>query len=49
MEKAAHKNSNKYKSLFESCPIALWEEDFSKVKKYIDKSKKEADWIIIAS
>ncbi len=29
-----------YKSLFDKSPIALWEEDFSEVKRYLDKKLK---------
>jgi PAS domain-containing protein len=31
----------KYKALFEASPIALWQEDFSKVKEYIGRLKGE--------
>jgi PAS domain S-box-containing protein len=31
------KSENRYRGLFEDSPISLWEEDFSGVKKYIDR------------
>lgn len=46
-EDAIRKSEIRFKSLFEDSPIALWEEDFSYLKKYLDelgligKSQKE--------
>lgn len=34
-------SETRYHSLFESAPIPIWEEDFSKVKKLIESLKKE--------
>jgi PAS domain S-box-containing protein len=31
----------RYKSLFEDSPVPIWDEDFSKVKKYIDQLKEK--------
>lgn len=31
----------RYKSLFEDSPVPIWDEDFSEVKKYIDKLKAQ--------
>lgn len=30
-----------YKSLFEDCPVPIWDEDFSLIKKYLDELKSE--------
>lgn len=35
-EKALKESEERYRSLFENSPISLWEEDSSRVKKYID-------------
>jgi PAS domain S-box-containing protein len=35
-EKALKESEESYRSLFENSPISLWEEDSSRVKKYID-------------
>jgi PAS domain S-box-containing protein len=35
-QEALRENDAKYRSLFEDAPIALWEEDFSEVKRYLD-------------
>jgi PAS domain S-box-containing protein len=32
----SRENEQRYRELFESCPISLWEEDFSEVRKYFD-------------
>ncbi len=32
-------NERRYRSLFEDSPIPTWEEDFSKIKEYIDELK----------
>jgi diguanylate cyclase (GGDEF)-like protein/PAS domain S-box-containing protein len=34
-------SERRYQGLFESCPISLWEEDFSRVKQAIEQLKKE--------
>ncbi len=36
-EIALHESEERYRSLFEYAPISLWEEDFSEVKRYIDR------------
>ena len=36
VEEALRKSEAHYSSLFEDSPISLWEEDFSRVKEYID-------------
>lgn len=38
-EKILKENEMRYRSLFEDSPISLWEEDFSELKKEIDKLK----------
>ncbi len=38
-EEALQESRQRYYTLFEYSPISLWEEDFSKVKKYIDQLK----------
>ncbi len=35
-EEDLRKNEEKYRQLFESSPISLWEQDFSEVKKHLD-------------
>ncbi len=40
-EEARHDSEVRYKSLFEDSPIALWEEDFSAVKKRLDALRGE--------
>jgi hypothetical protein len=37
MKRALHESEDRYRRLFESCPVSLWEEDFSSVKKYLDE------------
>ncbi|MBN2323360.1 MAG: PAS domain S-box protein [Spirochaetes bacterium] len=39
-ENALLESQKRYFSLFEYSPIALWQEDFSEVKKHLDKLKK---------
>jgi two-component sensor histidine kinase len=34
-------NQRHYKSLFDDCPVPIWDEDFSKIKGYIEKLKDE--------
>ncbi|MFT6245390.1 MAG: hypothetical protein ACJAXI_002161 [Crocinitomicaceae bacterium] len=48
IEKAVHTNNENsednhlhYKSLFDDCPVPIWDEDFSKIKEYIEKLKSE--------
>ncbi len=36
-EEALRENEQRYRGLFENSPIALWEEDASEVKRYIDE------------
>ncbi|UCB52046.1 MAG: PAS domain S-box protein [Candidatus Zixiibacteriota bacterium] len=36
-EEALQRSEDRYRNLFEDSPISLWEEDFSGVKKYIDR------------
>jgi PAS domain S-box-containing protein len=36
-EEALRESESKYRRLFESSPISLWDEDFSEVKKYLDE------------
>ncbi|MFO8033235.1 MAG: PAS domain S-box protein [Desulfohalobiaceae bacterium] len=38
-EEALRKSEQKYRQLFESSPISLWEQDFSQVKRRIDELK----------
>jgi PAS domain S-box-containing protein len=40
VEEALRESEARYRSLFEDSPVALWEEDFSAVKNYIDKLKE---------
>ena len=40
-EEALHQSEKRYRGLFEDPPIAIWEEDFSGVKKYIDALKQQ--------
>jgi len=35
------KSEERYRGLFEDSPISLWEEDFSRIKDYIDTLKKD--------
>ncbi|NOR75006.1 MAG: PAS domain S-box protein, partial [Draconibacterium sp.] len=39
-EIALQESEKHYRTLFNESPIPLWEEDFSEVKKYVDKLKK---------
>lgn len=41
MEEAVRSSEDRYRSLFEHSPAALWEEDFTKVMAYIESLKKE--------
>ncbi len=40
-EKALKESEERYRSLFENSPISLWEEDSSRVKKYIDSLRNK--------
>ncbi len=40
-EAALQESQRHYRALFEDSPIAIWEEDFSQVKKYIDALKQK--------
>lgn len=40
IEKALRLSERRYRSLFEECPIPLWEEDFTDVKAYIDELRE---------
>jgi len=39
-ENALKKSEARYRTLFEHCPISLWEEDFSKTKAYLSELQK---------
>ena len=34
----------KYRELFESCPVSLWEDDFSAVKQFLDRVKRQGSF-----
>jgi len=34
-------NTRHYKSLFDDCPVPIWDEDFSKIKEYIENLKSQ--------
>ena len=40
-EGALHKSEQRYRGLFENTPVAIWEEDFSEVKEYLDSLKDQ--------
>lgn len=40
-EQKREEQERKYRSLFEDSPVPIWDEDFSGVKKYIDKLKAQ--------
>ncbi|MFQ6103281.1 MAG: PAS domain S-box protein [Candidatus Glassbacteria bacterium] len=40
-EELLRENERQYRILFEDSPVSLWEEDFSEVKKYIDRLRAE--------
>ncbi len=40
-EKEAKRKQAKYRSLFENSPVGIWEEDFSELKNYLDKLKRD--------
>ena len=39
MEEKLQESEKRYRNLFENFPISLWEEDFTEIKKYLDKLK----------
>ncbi|HNK62490.1 MAG TPA: PAS domain S-box protein [Anaerolineales bacterium] len=39
-EEAQLRSEQRYRTLFEDSPIAIWEEDFSKAKKYLDELRQ---------
>jgi len=41
MEKNQRESEKRYRSLFEDSPISLWEEDFSRVKRFIDSLRSK--------
>lgn len=40
-EDALRESEKRYRALFDSSPISLWEEDFTEIKQYIDSLKAE--------
>ncbi|MGZ9235581.1 MAG: PAS domain S-box protein, partial [Anaerolineales bacterium] len=40
-EKALRESEQRYRALFEDMPIAIWEQDFSQVKKYLEALKQQ--------
>jgi PAS domain S-box-containing protein len=40
-EEKVHRSEERYRALFENSPISIWEEDFSRVKKYLDCLKQQ--------
>ncbi|HLF89301.1 MAG TPA: PAS domain S-box protein, partial [Anaerolineales bacterium] len=40
-EEALRLSESRYRALFEDVPVAIWEEDFSQVKKYLDSLKEQ--------
>ena len=40
-ERALRESERRYRALFEDMPIAIWEEDFSEVKKHLDLLKEQ--------
>ena len=40
-EAALHESEIRYRGLFENSPVALWEEDFSMVKRHLDKLRQQ--------
>lgn len=40
-EERLRSSENRYRALFENTPVAIWEEDFSAVKKYLDALKQK--------
>ncbi len=42
-EEALRENERRYRSVFEDSPISLWEEDFSNVKAYLDRLRRDGE------
>ncbi len=42
-EEKVKRSEERYRKLFNESPISIWEEDFSKVKKYLDRLKDSVD------
>lgn len=40
-EQALREGEQRYRALFEDMPVAIWEEDFSEVKKYLDSLREQ--------
>ncbi|MCD4783637.1 MAG: PAS domain S-box protein [Candidatus Eremiobacteraeota bacterium] len=40
-EEALKKSEEKFKDIFENSPISIWQEDFSRVKNYLDELRKQ--------
>ncbi|MFT3891072.1 MAG: PAS domain S-box protein [Anaerolineales bacterium] len=40
-EEALREGERRYRALFEEMPIAVWEEDYSRIKNYLDTLKKQ--------
>jgi PAS domain S-box-containing protein len=40
-ERAQRDSEERYRALFEDTPVAIWEEDFSGIKKYLDSLKQQ--------
>ena len=40
-ENALRNSEERYRRLFENSPISLWEEDYSEIKKYLDRLRSE--------
>jgi PAS domain S-box-containing protein len=36
-----HESEERYRELFEACPVSLWEEDFSAVKQFLDEFRQK--------
>lgn len=41
IEEALQDSERRYRALFDSTPVAIWEEDFSRVKQYVDALKEK--------
>ena len=39
--KKLQESEEKYRDLFEACPVSLWEEDFSAVKQFVDELRQK--------
>lgn len=40
-EQAVQESEQRYRAVFESTPVAIWEEDYSQVKQYVDALKEK--------